>query len=309
MAFYLTDYPGSEYGADKSAVANAMANNEAILVLLNGQDDGSNPVGNKVTGQPLYQNEIQVEGGDWYMKQDYEHRDATFEEIFHLVHGHGIGMTGQEDLKGALPQYEAEIKQAQVNGLANNIWGRGKDNQDWIKELTAEGSLTAEYMVSVIDSYYGLWGAWKNGNDGMWGIYNSKTRADIKTKDPMGYALMDNKFLPPYLTYNARIDSKLNGNFSLKFDAKKPYTHHSRYLQNVTLLGKNNNSVTVNELDNHIMGNSGTNTVIFSGKSSEYKVSKKGNKTVVSDTVKGRDGANTVSNVEKLQFTDKTVNL
>lgn len=38
LDFYLTNVPGSEYGADKSAVANAMADNEAVLNLPGGSD-------------------------------------------------------------------------------------------------------------------------------------------------------------------------------------------------------------------------------------------------------------------------------
>ncbi len=308
LEFYLTNYQGSQYGADKSAVANKMAENNAILCLLNGQDDGSNPVGNQVTGQPLYQNEIQVEGHAWYMNQNYEHRDATFEEILHFVHDNGIGVDGANTLPGAAPAYQAEIRAAQQNALSNNLWGIGQS--DWITELTAENSLSQEYLASVVDSYYGLWGAWtESSTHGMWGMYVGKTRADIQTDDPMGYELMNNKFFHPYLTYNARIDASLNGNFSLKFDESKPYTHHSRYLKDVTLLGSNNNTVTVNELNNNITGNAGVNTVIFSGTSAEYTVNTKDGVTTVTDKTNNRDGINILSKIEKLQFTDKTVDL
>lgn len=80
LEHYLTNLPGSLYGEDKSAVANKMAENNAMLLLLNGEGDGKNPA-SELAGQPLYQNEIQVEGGRWYINQDYSHRDATFEEI------------------------------------------------------------------------------------------------------------------------------------------------------------------------------------------------------------------------------------
>ncbi len=309
LEFYLTDYKGSVYGSDKSAVANKMAENKAILCLLNGADDGKNPMGEKVTGQPLYQNEIQVEGGKWYMNQNYEHRDASYEEILHFVHDNGIGVDGANTMSGALSAYQKEIRAAQKNGLAKKIWGRGAENASWIKELAKENSLTQEYLASVVDSYYGLWGSWTGGQGGMWDIYIAKTRDEIKTKDPMGYALMNNKFFPPYLTYNAQISASLNGNFSLKFDSSKSYTHHSRYLKDVTLLGKNNNSVTVNELDNNITGNSGTNTVIFSGNFSEYTIKTDNGVTTVTDNTDKRDGKNTLSKIEKLQFTDKTVSL
>ncbi len=143
----------------------------------------------------------------------------------------------------------------------------------------------------------------------MWGIYTAKTREEIKAKDPKGYALMDKQFFHPYFTYNARIDADFKGNFSLKFDPLKPYTHHSQYLKDITLLGSNDNSVTVNELDNHIIGNSGNNAVIFSGKFAEYQVTKNKDKTIVKDTVINRDGKNVLFKVEKLQFVDKAISL
>ncbi len=308
LKHYLTNYAGSKYGADKSAVANKMAENNAILCLLNGQDDGNNPVGDKVTGQPLYQNEIQVEGHLWYMNQNYEHRDATFEEILHFVHDNGIGVDGYEQFMGVLPAYQAEIRNAQKNALANKLWGIEQD--DWIQELTQENSLSQEYLASVVDTYYGLWGAYNESvTNGMWGFYVGKTREDMQTDDPMGYDLMNNKFFHPYLTYNAQISASLNGNFSLKFDGSKPYTHHSRYLKDVTLLETNDNSVTVNELDNNITGNAGTNTVIFSGASTEYTVNTANGITTVIDKTDKRYGTNTLTNIEKLQFTDKVVSL
>ncbi len=308
LQFYLTDYPGSRYGADKSAVANKMAENNAILCLLNGQDDGNNPVGNQVTGQPLYQNEIQVEGHSWYMNQNYQYRDAAYEEILHLVHDYGIGVDGANANPGAAPAYQTEIRAAQANALANNIWAIGTE-QSMITEWTNENSLSQEYLASVIDSYYGLWGAYtESATNGMWGMYIAKARADMQTEDPMGYALVD-KFFHSYITYNARIDASLDGNFSLRFDASKPYTHHSRYLKDITLLGSNNNTVTVNGLNNDITGNSGTNTVIFSGASTEYNVVTSNGVTTVTDNTTNRDGVNTLQNIEKLQFTDLTMDL
>ncbi|MBS9784113.1 hypothetical protein KGV55_02065 [Candidatus Gracilibacteria bacterium] len=304
MMHYLNNFPGSKYGADKTGVANKMGENNATLALLNGKDDGKNPVGNQVNGQPLYQNEIQTEGGDWYMKQNYDHRDAAYEEILHFVHDNGIGVDGANTLPGALPAYQAEIRKAQKNGLAKNLWGRGEENKAWVQELAKENSLTQEYLASVIDSYYGLWGAWNGGENGMWGIYKSKTRKNIQKDDEVGYDLVG-KFFHPYITYNARIEPNFSGTFSLKFDTSKPYTNHSQYLKDVTLLGKNDNNIIVNNLDNTITGNSGTNTVIFSGKSSEYKINNENGKTIVEDTVKNRDEKNSLINIEKLKFKDK----
>ena len=305
LEHFLENYPGSKYGSDKSELANKMSENGAILTLLNGQDDGNNPV--EVNGQALFENEIQVEGHPWYINQDYNnHRDATYEEILHLVHDYGIGIDGHNSFPGAMPEYQSEIREAQKIALSNNLWGI--DAERWINELIDENSLTQEYLAALIDSYYGLWGAWTDSNThGMWGIYVAKTRDEILTEDPIGAEIMNNKFFHPHLTYNARIDSSFNGNFSLRFDSSKPYTNHSQYLKDITLLGSNDISVSINQLDNTITGNEGINTVIFSGYSSEYVLNISDNKASVIDKISDRDGINILQNIEKLEFTDKTL--
>ena len=307
LEHFLKNYPGSEYGDNKSELANKMAENGAILTLLNGQDDGNNPV--EVNGQALFENEIQVEGHPWYINQDYNnHRDATYEEILHLVHDYGIGIDGHNSFPGAMPKYQSEIRQAQKNALSTNLWGIGADR--WINELTDENSLTQEYLAALIDSYYGLWGGWTDSNThGMWGIYVAKTRNEIFLEDPVGGEIMNNKFFHPYLTYNARIDSSFNGVFSLKFDSLKPYTNHSQYLKDITLLGNNDTSVYINELDNNIIGNKGTNTVIFNGNSSEYIIDITDIEISVTDKVSNRDGVNILKEIEKIKFTDQTIEL
>ncbi|CED60394.1 Putative lipoprotein [Moritella viscosa] len=304
LAHYLTNYTSSKYGSDKSSVANKMAGNGATLLLLNGSDDGKNPAA-ELDGQPLYQNEIQVEGDEWYIKQDYKHRDATFEEILHMVHDTGIGVDQNEEFIGSLPAYQNDIRSAQVGAMTDDIWGLGNDNKDWIVELTTENSLSQEYLAAAIDSYYGLWGAWKKkdlNSGGMWGIYLAKTRADIKTKDPLGAALIGD-FFHPYLTYNARIDGSFDGTFSLRYNELKPYTNHSRYLKDVSLTGNKNTNVVVNELDNNITGNSGSNTVIFSGDVGNYTITKlSGNSYLVEDHRDSGDGKVTLQKIESLKF-------
>ena len=309
LIHYLTDYPGSEYGSDKSAVAIKMADNGAILLLLNGQDDGTNPA-TDLDGQPLYQNEIQVEGGNWYINQTYDgHRDASFEEILHLVHDYGIGVDQNPEFVGALADYQAEIRSAQIVALNDKLWGIGMP--DWIAELTPENSLTQEYLASVIDSYYGLWGAWsESSTHGMWGGYVAKTRAEITSEDLLGAKLMYNKFFHPYLTYDARIDASFEGNFSLRFNADLGYTYHAQYLKDVTLTGDKSSNVIVNGFDNRITGNAATNIVFFSGSSAEYTLDKQPDgSTLISDMVDNRDGVSRVIHIEQAAFSDINIDL
>ncbi len=307
LEHFLTDLPGSEYGEDKSAVANKMADNNAKLLLLNGVDDGTNPA-SELDGQPLYFGEIQVEGHNWYIQQDYNHRDAAFEEILHLVHDYGIGVDQNEIFYGALPNFQDEIRAAQINASADNLWGTGAT--EWIAELTTENSLSQEYLAAIIDVYYGLWGADTESNThGMHGLYVSKVREDISIKDPYGATLLDNKFFHPYLTYNARIDDSFTGDFSLIFNVDLPYTYHAQYLKDITLTGTNNSNVILNQMDNHITGNQGINTVVMSGPSSEYDITQKNNHTIIEDMRDNRDGKNTLQSIEKIQFTDTTIDI
>jgi len=318
LRMFLTDVRGSEFGAAKAALGNRMAANEAMLMLVNGtHSEGNEP---NLPAQPLYQNEMQVEGHRWYIEQDYDHRDATFEEILHLVHDTGIGVDGRNTQPGVLPAYQAEIRRATNNAMADNfqIWPLGaRRDREWYDDLAAENSLTQEYLASLIDSYYGLWGAWtERASLGMWGEYIAKTRDEIRREDPMGWALLG-KFFPEHLTYEARIDPDFTGTFRMTFDQARSYTHHSQYLLKARLVGTRDSDLTGNALDNILTGNEGNNvldgaagedTAVFHGKRAEYAATKgAGGRITLVDSAPGRDGSDTLVGIEFVRFSDRTV--
>jgi hypothetical protein len=307
LKFYLTNVPGSKYGADKTAVANAMANNHAMLMMPEGEHrEGEEP---EIHAQPQFESETPVDGSRWYIQNDWEHRDAAFEEIFHLVHDNGIGT----NYPGALPQYQKELKTEAINAIKEGRWGIPIDPhvKNWIEELRRENSLAQEYIASVIDSYYGLWAAFDERPGGMWGIYIAKTRDEIKEKDPKGFALLES-FLPPMMVgYESLIDPNFQGTFSLQFNEELSYTHKSQYYVDATLTGKNNSNLLGNDADNTFRGNSGNNTlngnggndtVIFKGKKGEYEMLINGNTTTVRDLIHNRDGTDTLISIESIQF-------
>ncbi len=303
LTFYLTNVPNSTYGKDKSGVANAMANNRAVLMMPEGEhSEGREP---DIEAQPQYENETPVDGSRWYIRNDWNHRDAAFEEIFHLVHDTGIGTF----MRGALPQYQKELKTEAIKSLKDGRWGIPIDPhvEEWIEELTEEDSLAQEYIASVIDSYYGLWCTFNERPGGMWGIYIAKTRDEIKEKDPKGFALLE-AFLPPMMVgYESLIDPNFRGTFSLQFDEELPYTHKSQYYVNATLTGNKNSNLLGNNANNTFRGNKGNNTidggegndtVIFQGKKEEYEIKE----NVIRDTVPGRDGTDTLISIEAIKF-------
>ena len=303
LKFYLTNVPGSKYGSDKSKVANAMANNHAMLMMPEGAHrEGHEP---EIDAQPQFESETPVDGSHWYIHNDWDHRDAAFEEIFHLLHDNGIGTYK----RGALPQYQKELKAEAIQSLKDGRWGIAIDPhvKNWIEELRREDSLAQEYIASVIDSYYGLWAAFDENPGGMWGIYIAKTRDEIKEKDPNGFALLE-AFLPPMMFgYESLIDPNFRGTFSLQYNEEFPYTHKSQYYVDATLTGSININLLGNDADNTLRGNSGNNildggegndTVIFQGKKDEYEITD----NIVKDTIQGRDGTDTLISIESIQF-------
>ena len=307
LKFFLTDVPESKYGSDKSGVANAMANNHAMLMMPEGAHrEGKEP---KIEAQPLFESETPVDGSTWYIKNNWEHRDAAFEEIFHLVHDAGIGTY----MRGALPAYQRELKAEAIKSLKDGRWGIAVDPhvRDWIKELAMEDSLAQEYIASVIDSYYGLWATFEESPGGMWGIYIAKTRKEIKQKDPKGYELLE-AFLPPMMVgYEALIDPNFNGTFSMKFNEELSYTHKSQYYVDATLTGAKDSNLLGNDAENTLKGNKGNNiinggmgndTVILQGKQDEYEIVQNGESMVVKDTIINRDGTDTLISIESIQF-------
>ena len=90
----LTDYPGSAYGDDKTAVANAMSDRKATMVFFNTEPDLEAAMRGGLAGatdlsmQDLRANESPAVGDADYMA--HVTRDAAYEEIWHLVHDYGI---------------------------------------------------------------------------------------------------------------------------------------------------------------------------------------------------------------------------
>lgn len=330
LQFYLTNFSGSQYGSDKTVVINQMGTNEAILMLLNGSDGDVNPP--NVNGQPLYQNEMAVEGHSWYINNDYDnHRDASFEEILHMMHDTGIGVDGANTQPGALPAYQSEIRAAQQNAILNNfaIWPIGANSggtQQWYNELAAENSLSQEYLAALVDSYYGLWEPWtENASNGMWGLYISKTREEIETEDPFGWVLMP-KYFSPFININMDIDPTFAGIFNMTETPSQPYTYKSQYLQHITLTGSNASGIKGNAEANILNGNDSNNTIegvagndtvdckggagdkiLFSGNFLEYTTTVNGNIITIQDNTENRDGTDTATNCEILKFADQEI--
>ena len=326
LQFILTDYPGSEYGSDKSLIANAMADRKATMIFFNTEPDlheamrGPLGRGTDLSMQDLRGNENPAEGTADYM--NHITRDASFEEIWHLVHDNGIKVTQ--------PEMIAEMQNAN-DAAAEKGWRAWPDDEPQ--------EHPNEYVGVLIDNYYDLWTMRPKKYEGReikpedvpegqshFGRYFAGSRERMKELDPDGYTLIQ-KFFTPYLTYSPELPEYFEGTFSLKFDESLVYTYKSQHLVDVTLTGSNNADLIGNNFDNTLTGNAGNNvfvgdggddaiyggagndTAVFSGIYSEYKITEAEGAILVEDNQPQRDGSDTIKNIEILRFSDKEIKL
>ena len=311
LKYHLTDAPGTQYGSDKTALANRMADVKATLIYTDTEikSFAMRPIlrNSELRLQDLYATESPVEGSFEYIKNEGKPgerftRDASYEEIMHLVHAKGL-----EDI---LPEYHQEIVEAEQAAIEAGIYKYGRPAPH-------------EYIITGFDIYFGLWDHNPQGDGKSFGDeYPYHTKEEMKAGDPALYDLVE-KFWPKYLTYIAHIDPSFEGTFSTVRDENTPYTFKSQYLVNIILTGSKNTNILGNDQDNQLFGNDGNNiitggkgndiikggagddTAQFSGNYSEYKITKTDNKTVVLDTISGRDGNDELAEIEVLKFKDK----
>jgi hypothetical protein len=303
LRFFITDVPGTQYGADKTAVANRMADVDATLVFFNtfqqAQQAFNGPLGNSnLFMQDLYATESFVEGKPHYLNNT--NRDATLEEVFHLVHGAGI-----EPILGV---YHDEMTAAKNAAKAAGLYDPppGLPVQDEV----------FEYIISVIDVYYGFWAHDPDGDGTSFGgEYAFNTQAAMVAGDPAGVTAML-KFLPPIFSFDCTVAASFSEMFTLQFSPFLEYTHKSQYLRDVSLSGALSSHLRGNALDNILGGNTadntidggaGTDTAVFTGLRAEYTVQCGSSDITVIDTIPGRDGTDTLVSIESLQFADQTV--
>lgn len=313
LKFHLTDVPGTQYGRDKTALANRMADVRATLTYTDteAKSFALRPIlrGSELRIQDLYATESPVEGDYEYIhnkaKPGFMYtRDASYEEIMHLVHAKGL-----EDV---LPAYHREIIEAENAAVTAGIYKYGRPAPH-------------EYIITGFDIYFGLWEHNPQGDGRSFGHeYPFHSKAEMNVGDPALYGLVE-KFWPKRLTYDAYIDPSFEGTFSTVLDVNTEYTFKSQYLVNIILTGKNHSNILGNDWDNRLTGNEGNNriiggrgndliaggsgddTAVFSGKFSEYEIRTLAHKVIVKDTVPGRDGIDELTEIEVLEFIDRSV--
>ena len=153
----------------KKIIANSLANKRSALVFFATQEE--------------YEANIQKVGAVGYNVQDLYaseslnsgNRDASYEEILHLVHNYGIAPT--------LHEYQYRLQKANDNAIANGLYSPASD--------LPKADYEDEYFAAIMDCYLGLW----VGTSGtMYGEYKPTSKQEMLTQDPDGYQLIRDLF-------------------------------------------------------------------------------------------------------------------
>lgn len=307
---HLTDLRGSKYGSDKSATANSMADNNAILVLFYSTQSMRSPVAREyfragVNTQDLREYETIIEGSPGYMDQDDPTRDASYEEILHFVQGYGI-----EPADRVLADV---IDNALRAAQAGNIYLLQYDE-------------SYEYFICALEAYYDIWRHDPTGTGIREEEYVPISRVTLGQADPTMYEVIEG-FFGEFWMYTAEIASEFEGTFSLTFDEALTYTNKSQHLTRAMLTGGNDSNLIGNAENNSLFGNSGDNTITpragfdvidggvgtdtaeFSGPYRDYVVRILDGRILVDDLNYARDGSNVLMGIERLKFADRTIDI
>jgi len=313
LEFYLTNIPESEYGQNKTQVANAIASSNAILFLLNDEGEYENPdvlelLDAGVIGQDLLAVEVFPAGSPEYINSS--HRDATYEEILHFIHVFGIQL--------AMPGLQDSIMEAMSTAIENEIYTPLSD--------LPEEDYDEEYLAMGLECFFGLWAHDPNGN-GTCGDneYIFINRDAMEVGDPSLYSILHGYFGDVVSTIIS-LPEELDDDFKILYDSTIDYTNKSQYLININLSGSNSIHIVGNNELNHFNGNSGNNhftglsgddiingndgvdRAIYEGNINEYVILPayvtEDTSVQVMDLIQHRDGLDHLFNIEEVQFGD-----
>ncbi|GEM_PF-5069759 len=167
---YLTCSGNVYKSIHKQAIANSMANKKCAMVFWDTEEQYESNMSKLIFSgynlQDLYATESWGSGN----------RDASYEEILHLVHNYGIAPT--------LFNYQKRLQKANDDAIDKGIW------KPWGGDLP-KADFDDEYFAAVMDCYLGLW----SGQGGtMGGSYSPSDKDELKSIDPVGYKLIEDLF-------------------------------------------------------------------------------------------------------------------
>jgi hypothetical protein len=309
---HMTDVPGSTYGSDKRALRESMGNLRATMMFfptIDSLENGGPQVDQFLDDyeaplQDLLGDEIILPGSVRYVGPNPE-RDASYEELVHLMHGYGLIPT--------MPALQRQIESAASHAVSAGLYSPPPG-------LPA-ADIPFEYLAFTMETWYGMWAHEPNN-----GEYVFSSRLEMEAGDPNIVSILEG-FFPPFHSHRAEVVATFSGTFHAREASNLEYSFKSRYLNHVELLGTANTALRGNREDGTLVGNSGNNrmqgaggqdhldgqagfdTGDYIGPQADYGVYLMDGILTVEDTVPNRDGLDRLVNFEQLQFIDGAVQL
>ncbi|MEM8710996.1 MAG: hypothetical protein AAGG01_08595, partial [Planctomycetota bacterium] len=318
---HFFDVPGTTLGADKASAFNRAAARGATFVLHENAASYDSANADVAAFQTLFGDRLGSLDASTVVAEastTYLQPSPAFDP--------SIGATARfaftQGISGGTAGFQTALDTATTNAITGGIYTvpMGVDPEDE----------DDEYLAVALATYYGLFGHDPNsdGTSGLSGEYDVLDRTEMATADPMMFALIEDFFRPTH-RYSAFLDPSFNGDFETTFDVAVPYTYRSQYLERVGIRTPSTARLNGNELSNVLLGNVNstlfegaggddflegeggtTDTAVFTGAQAEYTITDLGNNvTEVADTVASRDGTDQLRGIERIMFSDATVDL
>jgi hypothetical protein len=316
---HLTDVPGTTQGASKADVADTMAAWRATLMLFRDQASG-NPNDPAIAAfvaamgestVPLLADRCIVEGSPEYVAT-LPAEDNTFGVSAALVHRVGF-------YRARRTHFDALV------GLAN---ARLASNAFTAPASAPAAELDDAFVVVALDVHSGVFGHGPrpDGRGGNEFLYAFDSRPDMAAGDPELLAWIEAFFAPEH-RFLALLDPTFPGTFDGLYRETTPYSNRAQYLRNMELTGAENSRLRGAPGDKSMRGNSGNNQLkgragndlivggdgfdlaLYSGPLANYVITVQGNQVIVDDVHGGHEGRDVLEGIERLDFTDQSIDL
>ena len=307
---HMADVPGTVFGSDKQALRDSMGNLRATMVLFPTPGSfGGSQVNQFMSTyeapiQDLLGEEIILPGSSEYVGPN-PRRDASYEELVHLMHGYGLIPT--------MPALQSLVVAASNHAVSSGFYNPPPG--------LPPADIPFEYLAFTMETWYGMWEHEPNN-----GEYIFSSRTEMESGDPNIVAILEG-FFPPYHSHRAEVVASFSGTFHARVANNLEYSFKSRYLNHVELLGTANTALRGNQEDGTLLGNAGNNrmqgaggqdhldgqagfdTGDYIGPIADYNVYLMDGSLTVEDTQTNRDGLDRLINFEQLQFIDGAVQI
>ncbi|GJM19878.1 MAG: hypothetical protein DHS20C14_20910 [Phycisphaeraceae bacterium] len=306
----LAPVPGSTLGADKRAVAQALADKPAVLMIFRSQASvpqwrPGSLAGTKLSGMALLSDQVLLEGDP--NAGEPGNPDEALAAAVRLTYEFGIA--------DAMPDFAERMERATQDAI-----DRGVLDGSRLGELTIR-QLAAIHLSTALEVSYGMW----DGAPGAArGLYAPTTRAQLAELDPATADLI-NAFFAPHRIGERFVWPGFTGTYSL--DPARVPAHRAwrSLIANLTLTGRLPVTIEGNALNNRFVGNVGDNTLVglagddvliggegldravYRGGIAEYHIEIEGELVFVIDLAPDRDGSDVLKSVELLRFADAEI--